>query len=215
MHHKDVRLKSVQEHPKEQNHTKERKEESMKRILSLILCALMTVSTFAFTASASQGESPRVDGDTIVYDYKDFFSAFVNATVGTVDKAATFDGRTCIKVTPTPDSAASTVLTLDSYGLDKKKIPVPLPDYKYVGITYYYQTDKPSYDGKLWARYLSPMGCEADSQNNIVVNQWDEAVFNFSAMGGTAGDLKQLHFRPSVRQIPQLFFLRMLSTLTR
>jgi len=195
MHHKDVRLKSVQEHPKEQNHTKERKE-IMKRILSLILCALMTVSAFAFTASASQGESPKVDGDTIVYDYKDFFNAFVNATVGTVDKAATFDGRTCVKVTPTPDTSASTVLTLDSYGLNAKKIPIPLPDYCYVGITYYYQTDKPTYEGKLWARYLSPMGCEANSQNNIVTNQWDEAVFNFSAMGGDAGALKQLHFRP-------------------
>ena len=86
----------------------------MKRILSLIICALMTVSTFAFTASASQGESPRVDGDTIVYDYKDIFSELVNrATNATVEKDVTFDGRSCIKFTPTPDLANSSVLTFD------------------------------------------------------------------------------------------------------
>ncbi len=157
----------------------------------------MTVSTFAFTASASQGESPRVDGDTIVYDYKDIFSELVNkATNATVDKNATFDGRTVVKITPTPDLANSTALTLDNYGLSDKKIPIPLPDYKYVGVTYYYDTDTPTYDGKLLLKYLSPMGCEANSEKPIVTKQWDEAIFNLSAMGGTAGNLKQIHFRP-------------------
>ena len=157
----------------------------------------MTVSTLAFTAYASQGESPRVDGDTIVYDYKDIFSELVNrSTNATVEKDVTFDGRSCIKFTPTPDQANSALLTFDHYGLNGKKVKIPLPEYRYVGFTYYYQSEKPSYNGKLFAKYSSPMACEAVSNGNIKVNQWDEAIFNLSSMQGTEGDLKQMAFRP-------------------
>ena len=169
----------------------------MKRILSLVLCIALAAGTLAFTANASQGESPRVDGDTIVYDYKDIFSELVNkATNADVDKNATFDGRSVVKVVPTPDKANSAMLTLDHYGLAGKSVKIPLPDYKFVGFTYYYQTDNPSYNGKLWMRYASPMSAEVTSEKNIVTNQWDEAVFNLSSMGGTPGDLKQMAIRP-------------------
>lgn len=169
----------------------------MKKLLSLLLCVVMTAGMTVFTASASQGESPKAEGNTIVYDYKDIFQSTVNkATTATWDKAATFDGRTAVKITPTPNSANSTVLTLDHYGLADKSVKIPLPDYKYVGVTYYYDTDKPSYAGKLWLKFASPMSCEAQSVNDIVTKKWDEAIFNLSSMGGTAGNLKQFHFRP-------------------
>ncbi|MBR5307554.1 MAG: S-layer homology domain-containing protein [Clostridia bacterium] len=169
----------------------------MKKILSLVLCALMAVSTLAFTVSASQGEAPRVDGDTIVYDYRTLFCEFVNkATVGIADRDATFDGRSVVKITPTPDLANSTVMTLDHYGVDGKAVKIPLPDYKYVGVTYYYQSENPSYNGKLYCRFSNPMSCEVLSNKDIVANKWDEAIFNLSAMSGTPGNLKQMGIRP-------------------
>ncbi len=178
----------------------------MKRTLSLLLALCMTVTAFAFTASAQSSYSPEVGDGYISFDFNIIQGGIVNNLPNAnIQKNVTIEGVSAVKITPTPGSASGAAINLDCHKLADFASKVEIPKYKYVGVTYYYDTDNPTFDGNLRFRYL-PGSTKAvsekwaDSTEGIVTNKWAEAIFNFSdvALSPNApkNHLQQVHLRP-------------------
>lgn len=176
----------------------------MKKALSVIFAAALTACTLVFSASAAY--SPEVGEGYISFDFNEIQGGNVNnAPNSTIEKNVEFQGVKAVKITPTPETATAPLLTIDCHKINAFQPKVELPKYKYVGVTYYYDTDDPSFTGKLVFRYL-PGSTKAtsdkvvESAENVVVGKWTEAVFNFSDVKLSANAvnpwLQQVHFRP-------------------
>ncbi|MBR5309060.1 MAG: S-layer homology domain-containing protein [Clostridia bacterium] len=176
----------------------------MKKLLSLILSLTLLASVFVFTAFAADGQ--EVGDGYISFDASalkiDNVSGKLNSRV---ESGVTFEGKTAVKITPTPNTAESAILAMDCHRIASYGAKVEIPKYKYVGVTYYYDTDNPTYNGKLMFRYLAGNtkatgDVVRESTQNIVANEWTEAFFNFSDVNLSANavqnHLQQVHFRP-------------------
>ncbi|MBE6705103.1 MAG: hypothetical protein E7583_07570 [Ruminococcaceae bacterium] len=177
----------------------------MKRTLSLLLCALMTISVFTFTASA-QIKEPGVGEGYISLDFNVIQGGVVNSRpTATITKNIDKAGVSAVQVVPTPDTADGAAITLDCHKVDSLAQKVEIPKYKFVGVTYYYDTDNPTFKGKMKFRYL-PGNTKAtgdiwrESTQDVVTGKWAEAIFNFSDVKLSENAinpwLQQVHFRP-------------------
>ncbi len=106
---------------------------------------------------------------------------------------------------PTPETAQGSLVTLDSWTLAAFGNKVEVPKYKFVGVKYYYETDAPTYKGKMSVAILpgstqAVQHFTAESVQNIVTNQWTEAYFDLTGMvlNEDSGKpwINQMHFRP-------------------
>ena len=156
----------------------------IKRILSLVLCALMTASTLMLTyVSAEENESvSRAYVDGVVVGIVD------NVDTAVIDKDAIEDGKDVIKIVPNPEgaSAASWHIRLDAYELDKHKYD--LTKYNFVTFEYKYVNPNPSYNGKMTLAVLPSKTkliaeyTQFSSIDPINNNGWQTAVFNLSSI---------------------------------
>ncbi len=185
----------------------------MKRILSSVLCVLMTASMFVFTANA-QSYQPEVAENYISFDFNQVTGGIVNNVPNaTVNKNVTIEGVNAVEFVPTPNAeGAKGNFTLDCYRLANYTAKVTVPDYKYVGVTYYYKTENPCYEGQLFFNILpnsnKAFSGSALSTEDIVTNKWTEAIFDFSETmklsasvvkdeaGNPKNWLQQAHFKP-------------------
>ena len=178
----------------------------MKRILCSVLCVAMLATTFMFTANA-QSYRPEVEENSISFDFNYVVGGITNKDAASIQKNVEKEGVNAVMVIPTPNNENATGdLTIDCWSLHKYEDKVIVPEYRYVGVTYYYETSEPVYDGQLYMRIL-PGAYEATatlskrSQQTLVANQWTEVVFNFSdvmklSSNATEPWINQVHFRP-------------------
>ena len=90
----------------------------MKRIISLVLCTLLAVSSFVFTACAQENAKYEVGEGFISFDFSDVTGGIVNGKKNaTVEKNVSFEGKNAVKFTPTPDTYDGSRLVLDCYSL--------------------------------------------------------------------------------------------------
>ncbi len=187
----------------------------MKRILSAVLCFAMMATMLVFTANA-QSYQPEVTENYISFDFNQVTGGIVNNVPNaTFNKNVTIDGVNAVEFVPTPNAeGAKGNFTLDCYRLGSytSTAKVTVPDYKFVGVTYYYKTEKPCYEGPLYFNILpnsnKAFSGTAYSTQDLVANQWTEAIFDFSETmklsdnvakdeaGNPKNWLQQAHFRP-------------------
>ena len=187
----------------------------MKRILSAVLCILMMTSMFVFTANAQTAYQPEVTENSISFDFNVVTGRIVNNVPNAVvTKNVEIDGVSAVEFAPTPDDpGAKGMFSLDCYALGNYSTKITVPDYKYVGVTYYYKTTNPVYEGKLWFNLLpnsnkAVTSISVLSEQDLVANRWTEAIFDFSGNmklnsavekddnGNPKNWLQQAHFRP-------------------
>ena len=180
----------------------------MKKTMKLaaFLLAVTTLLTTAFFVSAADAYEPEIGDGYVSFDYSRVFTSICdNKKSAKVEKDVAFEGKTAIKVTPTPDINDAGWINLDGGGEMSKSKLVTLPDYKYVTIEYYYDTKSPKYDGNLAFRYLGTgLGgkvVEVASAEKIVVGAWATATFDFGGkiedkINSEIGYLTQTHFLP-------------------
>lgn len=184
------------------------KKNGMKKIIYFLTLSLFMCMLFSSVSYAAY--SPETGDGYISFDYNVVSNGIVNnAKAATFERNVPIDGREAVKFTPTPklDTTVSTFV-LDCFVLANYETKVELPRYKYIGITYYYATDTPTYSGKMRIGVINPsVGKQVDSSSNIVTNSWTEAYFDFSEMVLPESDtqlyLKQVHFRPFGGTSPQ------------
>ena len=197
----------------ETKYTFQKGRKIMRRILSAVLCVLMTASMFVFTANA-QSYQPEVADNYISFDFNQVTGGIVNRVPNaTVNKNVTIEGVTAVEFVPTPNAeGAKGTFTLDCYSLANYTAKVTVPDYKYVGVTYYYKTENPCYEGQLFFNILpnsnKAFSGSALSTEDIVTNKWTEAIFDFSETmklsasvakddnGNPKNWIQQAHFKP-------------------
>lgn len=186
----------------------------MKRILCAALCLAMLASMLTFTASAQAAYQPEVGDNYISFDFNQISGGIVNNVPNaTVNKNVTFEGINAVEFVPTPNAeGAKGLFSIDCYRIGSYTAKVTVPDYKYVGITYYYKTEHPCYEGQLYFNILpnsnKAFSGSALSEADIVANKWTEAIFDFSETmklnanvakddnGNPKNWLQQAHFRP-------------------
>ncbi len=180
----------------------------MKKTMKLaaFLLAVTTLLTTAFFVSAADAYEPEIGDGYVTFDYSRVFTSICdNKKSAKVEKDVAFEGKTAIKVTPTPDINDAGWINLDGGGEMSKSKLVTLPDYKYVTMEYYYDTKSPKYDGNLAFRYLGTgLGgkvVEVASAEKIVVGAWATATFDFGGkiedkVNSEIGYLTQTHFLP-------------------
>ncbi len=172
------------------------------------MACLLTVSAFVLCTSAQEAGKkyqPETGDGYLTFDYSQICNGTVNDTpTATVTKNVQFDGRNTVKIVPNPTDGGVTRISLDSYGLGNYESKIEVPKYKYLGVTYYYDTNKPSYEGRSVWRILSGQTkitneYLANSTDALKTKQWDEVIIPFSGM--TINDVEkkwitQAHFRP-------------------
>ena len=179
----------------------------MKRILTAILVSLIAVSAFTFCVNAQQAEKyqPEAGDGYLSFDYSQICNGTVNnGPTATITKNVQFDGRNTVKIVPNPTDGGNTRISLDSYGLGNYASKIEVPKYKYLGVTYYYDTDKPTYEGRSMWRIL-PGSTKvtneylASSTDAVKTKQWVEIIIPFGGMKINDVEKKwitQAHFRP-------------------
>lgn len=177
------------------------------KLFSYVLCTIIMMSAINLKIAAADAYAPEVGDGYISFDFNKIFDEIVNgALTAEIEKNVTFEGKTAVKVTPTPSTSNSSMISLDSYSLADYASKVEIPKYKYVGITYYYDTDNPTYSGKANFRILPgstsvvASSVVVESNQNIVTNQWAEAYFRFNSIelneNASGNYITQTHFRP-------------------
>ncbi len=179
----------------------------MKKIITAILSAIMLLTVFTFVAGAQDAAkyAPEVGDGYLSFDYSQITNGIVNgAPTATLTKSVEFEGRTALKIVPNPAESGNK-LNLDCFTLGNYDPKVEIPKYKYVGVTYYYDTDKPSYAGKMYFRTLpGSSGAVKDmnflSDDTVVTKKWAEAIFRLGSdltpQNPDKPYLAQMHFRP-------------------
>ena len=180
--------------------------------LSAIIFAIF--STLLLMCISVLAEPYEVGDGYIKFDYNAISNGIASGKADAkVEKNVSFNGKTAVKFTPTPDTAEGAGYALDSYSLHqfaKKGVTITLPDYKFIGITYYYDTTDPTYRNKPMGISILPGSTKvttgyvsASANNNIVTGEWTTAYFNLSdPMVGkvnpdtTTPYVSQVHFRP-------------------
>ncbi len=186
----------------------------MKRILSFVLCVLMTASAAIFTASAQDAQKFEIGDNYISFDFNDITGGIVNGKPNaTVEKNVTFEGKNAVKFTPTPDTYDGNSYTLDCWSLGKyagKGAALTVPEYKYMGVTYYYApaNGTQNINAKMKMSLLPgsnkalKSNLSSESHEPIVAGKWAEAYFDFSTMSLNPDHeegkpyLVQCHFQP-------------------
>ncbi len=167
--------------------------------------AVTLLAMLMFMSVLAQSYSPEVGEGYISFDFREVYGGTVGSTTTFTREDVFFKDYTAVKLTPTPETATGVRATLDCWTLGSFGDKVTVPGYNYVGITYYYETDAPSYTGKLTFSVLSGntnavQPYEVQSADNIVTNQWTEAVFDLSDMkinpDAEKKYINQVHFRP-------------------
>ena len=179
-----------------------------KRLICLVLSTILVFGGVLFYAEAAT-ISVEVGANYISVDYSKVSGGIVNhKTTAVTEKNFVFDGVNTVKVTPTPSlSEGSDAISLDSWSIGNLAEKVILPDYKYVGVTYYYDTDNPTYTEYMTlsilggGTYAVSSTVSALSSEKIVCGEWAEAVFAFGEIYdiNTESDvnyIKQIHFQP-------------------
>ncbi len=166
----------------------------LRNILAVILCAVMAVGMIVLTTSAQEQNAKYEVGEGFIsFDFSDVTGGIVNSKKNAnVEKNVSFEGMNAVRFTPTPDTYDGNTLNLDCYFLGKyadKGVQITVPDYKYMGVTYYYAPkSEPVYTGNLKMTLLpgstsaikSSLG--AESHEPLVAGKWTEAYFDFSSM---------------------------------
>ncbi len=114
-----------------------------------------------------------------------------------VEMNVSFEGKTAVKVTPTPDINDASAVNLDNYGITSK-VKINSGVYKYVVVDYYYDSADPSFTGKMRINMIKP-SMQAESLTPVVTGKWAQAVFRFPstpAIKEAAADVAQFHFYP-------------------
>lgn len=114
-----------------------------------------------------------------------------------VEMNVSFEGKTAVKVTPTPDINDASAVNLDNYGITSK-VKINSGVYKYVVVDYYYDSADPSFTGKMRINMIKP-SMQAESLTPVVTGKWAQAVFRFPstpAIKEAAEDVAQFHFYP-------------------
>ncbi len=175
-----------------------------KRMLSALLCALLTVGTLMFTYASAE------DGDTISMAYTNGICVGIVDREGTavVEKDQIEDGKDVVMITPIPDgeNSASKHIRLDAYELDKFKFD--LTKFNYITIEYKYVTPNPAYTGKMTMAILPGKTkfvkeyTQYSSIDPIKSEGWQTAVFDISNIKDKMTDpennpnLWQFHLHP-------------------
>ncbi len=180
----------------------------MKRFLTALLVSFLAVGVLAFAVSAQATEkyAPEYGDGYISFDASRVVAGTVNgAPSSTLTKNVTFEGKNAIKVVPNVADGGKNAIILDCYTLASYDPKITVPDYKYVGVTYYYDTDNPTFTKQPFFRILpGNTGATADlkvySSESLVTNKWAEAYFSFaSIMELKKPDkpyINQVHFKP-------------------
>ncbi len=169
----------------------------IKRILSAVLFAVMTIGVFSYTASAE-------DAAAVTHAY----SNVVNATVdhkdnATYEQGVNVDGKRTIKIVPNPSGEkAGSAVALDSWDLGKRGID--LTKHKFITIEYKYEAENQvdsSMRLVLMGRTLTG-SITIESNEKISAGAWNIASFNIPQDQITAKlkdgetSLYQCHFYP-------------------
>ena len=173
----------------------------MKKLV-LGICAfvvLMSITVFA------QDYSPEIGNGSLSFEFSQIYGGTVGSSTTFVREDVLYKDFPSVKLTPTPEIAQGSLITLDSWTLAAFGTKVEVPKYRYVGIKYYYETDAPTYKGKMSFTVL-PGSTQAvnyfvaDSVQPIVTNCWSEAIFDLTEMEINTDSSKpwinQVHFRP-------------------
>ncbi len=180
----------------------------MKKFLPILLTVLLAVGVCAFSASAQETNkySPEYADGYISFDASTVITGTVNgAPSSTVTRNVTFEGKNAVKVVPNVVDGGNNAIILDCYTLASYDPKITVPDYKYVGVTYYYDTDNPSFTKQPLFRILpGNTGATADlkvySSEDIVTNRWTEAYFSFASIIELKNPdkpyINQVHFKP-------------------
>ena len=181
-----------------------------RKILTIFFL-IMTAALISVNATADKYE---VGDGYIRFDYSAISSGLSSGKPDAViEKNVTFNGKVAVKFTPQPADAQGASFALDSYSIHqfaKEGVKVTLPDYKFIGVTYYYDTEDPTYRNKPMSISILPGSTKvttayvsASANNNIVTGKWTTAYFNLSdAMTGKVNPdtdtpyISQIHFRP-------------------
>ncbi len=164
----------------------------LRKILALVLCMVMTAGMMVITTNAQDNKKYEVTDNYISFDFSDVTGGIVNSKPNaTFEKNVTFEGMNAVKFTPTPDTYDGSSLVLDCYSLGKyvnEGVQITVPEYRYVGITYYYAPKStPAYTGNLKLNLLpgstnAIATMSAESHEPLVAGKWTEAYFDFSTM---------------------------------
>ena len=176
----------------------------IKRLLSAVLCSILTVGTMMVTYVSAE------DAGSVSVPYTNGVCAGIVDREGTaeVEKDVVEDGKDAIKITPVPTgvNSASKHIRLDAYELDKFKFD--LSKYNYLTIEYKYDCTEPSYAGKMGIAILPSKTkvvteyTQFSSIENINNKGWQKAVFNISGIKSKLVDaeknpmLWQFHLHP-------------------
>ncbi len=180
-----------------------------RRFLALMLAVLMAVSAMTMYTQAEEAAkyAPEVGDGYISFDYAQVTGGVVNRQTNANWEKVTFEGKSAVKVVPTPETAQANTLTMDCWSLAGYEAKVEVPKYKYVGVTYYYDTDEPNFDGQMVFNMLTgstkalKASASVKSETPIVTKQWAEAIFSFSGKYVINPDsdkpyINQVHFSP-------------------
>ncbi len=176
----------------------------IKRIMSAMLCAVLTVGTLMLTSVSAQ------EADSVTRAYTDGVCAKIvdNEGTATVEKDLVEDGKDVVKVTPIPSAAnsASKHIRIDAYELDKYNFD--LAKYNFLTIEYKYDVTTPAYTGKMGIAILPSKTqviteyTQFSSLDPINNAGWQTAVFNISSIKSKLTDaennskLWQFHLHP-------------------
>ncbi len=172
--------------------------------LRVLLLAVVFLGVFAVLVfyNKAYAYTAEVGENYISFDFNVVTCGIVNrAPTATYEKNVEIAGRTAVKFTPTPEVSTGGAVTLDCFTLANYGAYITVPDYKYVGITYYYDTESPSYREKMKLSILpgntkATGNISANSSMPVVTKQWTEAYFSF----GTTMVLKETE-KPYINQI--------------
>ena len=180
-----------------------------RRIMSLAFAVLMLVSCMSFVNGEGDANAEFELGDGYLrIDYGSVYNEICEKKkTAATEKGVEFEGKKALKVTPTPAEALSNTVILDSWSFAKYEAKVEVPKYKYVTVTYYYDTTSPNATGKMKLNML-PGGTGAlksaasvESSEELVTGKWATASFIFSGKyalneEGEKKYVNQIHIYP-------------------
>ena len=146
-------------------------------------------TTSAPATKVEGAREPDENGFIFSFSYQEKCNGVVDRKATASVEKVEIDGEKAIKVVPTPDTALTSQVVLDSYSFYCK--PSDLANAKYMSFKYKITAPEGKSFGKMSLRLLGAAtkrvltkGLEANSVNDIKTGEWTEAVFNISSIGG-------------------------------